>query len=80
MAVFEGISKYLQPDGSYIYHLAHYMFVEGCRSHKVHLFIMFIGNIHIKNPTLHQSFISDFNKAQHVSGDTPPNSTSLKLH
>jgi hypothetical protein len=51
MAVFEDISQYLRPDGGYIYHLAHYMFVKACRYHSVDQFIKFIYIIHIKNPT-----------------------------
>ena len=47
VAVVEGISQYLQPDGGYIYHLAHYMFAAGCRSHNVDQF-KFISIIHTK--------------------------------
>jgi hypothetical protein len=47
VAVFEGISQYLQLDGGFVYHLAHYMFAAGCRSHNVDQFKS-IGIIHTK--------------------------------
>jgi hypothetical protein len=60
VAVFEGISQYLQLEGGYIYHLANYIFAAGCRSHNVEQFIKFIGIIQIKEYPTKYNIVSKF--------------------